>query len=415
MGSEIKRIEKEFILKNLHEKRTPLEIHLSEERLQAFIDRFDQERLVLVLPDDILPPELTEVTVFFRFRNNPMTFTSKILQAHERKIEIAQPEELFRDLSRSFERITSPKGVSVTFLFKGKQVRLDYPDSDQYDPVEEPELDAGFDATRIADLLKAFRERAGRFASENKIVMLRERTPTSFQEKLVAKTGKIVALPFYAAEAQIRSVEVRERILSQDEIIAHEAEEGEDMFMVLERIGKIIDANREKRIWHELYCPILYHQYVVGYLYLMSAGSEQEKFEPATFDFVLQYSRILAYSLKANGYFRAEPVIDEFGAAELIDISGSGLLFSYPPDGPEILLYTDLDLRISVGEQTIPVRGRVMRSYNDSDRVYIAIQFIELDPDDMEILFEHIYGREYRGDVDSVGAADPANLPLDEL
>ena len=228
MGSEIKRIEKEFILKNLHEKRTPLEIHLSEERLQAFIDRFDQERLVLVLPDDILPPELTEVTVFFRFRNNPMTFTSKILQAHEGKIEIAQPEELFRDLSRSFERITSPKGVSVTFLFKGKQVRLDYPDSDQYDPVEEPELDAGFDATRIADLLKAFRERAGRFASENKIVMLRERTPTSFQEKLVAKTGKIVALPFYAAEAQIRSVEVRERILSQDEIIAHEAEEGEE-------------------------------------------------------------------------------------------------------------------------------------------------------------------------------------------
>ncbi|MBU8913122.1 MAG: PilZ domain-containing protein [Spirochaetales bacterium] len=415
MGSEIKRIEKEFILKNLHEKRAPLEIHLSEERLQAFIDRFDEERLVLVLPDDILPAGLTELTVFFRFRNNPMTFTSKVLEAQEGRIEVALPEELFRDLSRSFERISSPKGVSVAFLFKGKQVRLDYPDSDQYDPVEEPELEAGFDATRIADLLKAFRERAGRFASENKIVMLRERTPTSFQEKLVAKTGKIVALPFYAAEAQIRSAEVRERILSQDEIIAHEAEEGEDMFMVLERIGKIIDANREKRIWHELYCPILYHQYVVGYLYLMRANSEQEKFEPATFDFVLQYSRILAYSLKANGYFRAAPVIDEFGAAELIDISGSGLLFSYPPDGPEILLYTDLDLRISVGGQTIPVRGRVMRSYNDADRVYIAIQFIELDPDDMEILFEHIYGRQYRGDVDSVGVADPANMPIDEL
>ena len=415
MGSEIKRIEKEFIFKDLHEKRTPLEIHLSEEQLQAYIERFDEERLVLVLPDDILPPDLKELTVFFRFRNNPMTFTSKILEVHEGTVEVAQPEELFRDLSRSFERIKTPTGVSVTFLFKGKQVRLDYPDSDQYDPVEEPELDSGFDATKIADLLKAFRERAGRFASESKIVMLRERTPKSFQEKLVTKTGKMLALPFYTAEAQIRSAEVRERILSQDEIIAHEAEEGEDMFTVLERIGKLIDANREKRIWHELYCPVLYHQYVVGYLYLMRADTEQEKFEPATFDFLLQYSRILAYSLKANGYFRAEPVIDEFGSAELIDISGSGLLFSYPPDGPEILLYTDLDLRIGLGEHTVPVRGRVMRSYNDTDRVYIAIQFIELDPDDMEILFEHIYGKEYRGDVDSVGVADPANLPLDEL
>jgi hypothetical protein len=415
VGSEIKRIEKEFILKDVHEKRTALEIHLAEERLQAYIERFDAERLVLVLPDDILPPDLTELTVFFRFRNNPMTFTSKVLQADEGKIEIAQPDELFRDLTRSFERIKSPRGVSVTFLFKGKQIRLDYPDSDQYDPVEAPEPDPGFDPTKIADLMKTFRERAGRFSSENKIVMLRERIPTSFQEKLVAKTGKIVTFPFYPAEAQIRSAEVRDRILSQDEIIKHEAEEGEDMFSVLERIGKIIDSNREKKIWHELYCPILYHQYVVGYLYLMRSGSEQEKFESGTFDFVLEYSRILAYSLKANGYFRAEPIVDEFGSAELIDISGSGLLFSYPPDGPEILLYTDLDLRIRLGEQTIPVRGRVMRSHNDADRVYIAIQFIELDPDDMEILFEHIYGREYRGDVDSVGVADPANLPLDEM
>jgi len=415
VGSEIKRIEKEFILKDVHDKRTPFEIHLRDERLQAYIERFDEERLVLVLPTDILPQDLKELTVFFRFRNNPMTFTSRILQIDGGTVEVAQPDELFRDLSRSFERIKSPKGVNVTFLFKGKQVRLDYPDSDQYDPVEEPELDPGFDATKISDLLKSYRERAARFATESKIVMLRERTPTSFQEKLVAKTGKILVLPFYTAETQIRSAEVRERILSQDEVIAHEAEEGEDMFTVLERTGKIIDAHREKRIWHELYCPILYHQYVVGYLYLMRSDSEQEKFEPATFDFILQYSRILAYSLKANGYFRAEPIIDEFGSAELIDISGSGLLFSYPPEGPEILLYTDLDLRIGVGEKTVPVRGRVMRSYNDADRVYIAIQFIELDPDDMEIIFEHIYGREYRGDVDSVGTADPANLPLDEL
>jgi len=415
VGSEIRRIEKEFILKDVHERRTPLEIHISEERLQAYIASLDEEQLVLSLPDDILPSGLSELTVFFRFRNNPMTFTSKVLECEDSRVVVAQPKELFRDLSRAFERIKAPKDVSVTFLFKGQKVRLDYPDSDQYDPVEEPELDAGFDATRISDLLKAFRERAGRFATESKIVMLRGRTPSTFQEQMVAKSGKILVLPFYSAEVQIRSPEVRDRLLSQDEIIAYEAEEGEDMFTVLERIGKIIDDNRARRVWHELYCPILYHQYVVGYLYLMRSDTEQEKFEPATFEFILQYARILAYSLKANGYFRAEPVVDEFGAAELIDISGSGLLFSYPPDGPEILLYTDLDLRITFGAETIPVRGRVMRSYNDSDRVYIAIQFIELDPDDMEKLFSHIYGREYRGDVDSVGVADPANLPLDEM
>lgn len=415
MAQEIKRIEKEFILKNLQENRTPLEIHQGAERLQAFIAKADEERLWLRLDNDIFPSDLQELTAFFRFRNNPMTFTSKVIEISDDVAEIAQPAEIFRDLSRSFERIKAPSGVSVSFLFKGQQVQLDYPDSDQYEPAEDPGTDPGFDAAKISDLLKAFRERAARFATENKIVMFRERRPSTFQELLVARSGKVLVLPFYAAEAQIRSSEIRERLLSQDEIISLKAEDGEDMFSVLEQIGKIVEANRAKRLWHELYCPILYRQYVVGYMYLIRADADQERFEPAVFDFVLQFGRIFSYSLRVNGYFKAEPKIDEFGAAELIDISGSGLLFSYPPDGPDILLYTDLDLKISLTNDVIRARGRVMRKFHDAGRVYIAIQFIELDPDDMEKLFQHIYGTSYRGDVDSVGAADPRNLPVDEL
>ena len=187
------------------------------------------------------------------------------------------------------------------------------------------------------------------------------------------------------------------------------------MFSVLEQIGKVVESNRSRRLWHELYCPVLYRQYVVGYMYLLRSDDDQERFDPGVFDFVLQFGRILSYALKVNGYFRAEPRVDEFGAAELIDISGSGVLFGCPPDGPDVLLYTDLDLKITFGDESIGARGRVMRKYNDSGRVYIAIQFIELDPDDMEKLLLHIYGTIYRGDVDSVGVADLKNFPVDEL
>jgi len=415
VAHEIKRIEKEFILKNMCENRTPLEIHVGAERLQAFIDKTSDERLWLRLSEDLFPDRVEELTAFFRFRNNPMTFSARVIDHDEETAELVQPAELFRDLTRSFERIKAPKDVSVSFLFKGQRVNLDYPDSDQYEPVEDPGVEPGFDASKISELLKAFRERAARFATENKIVMFRERKPTTFQEQLIARSGKILVLPFYSAENQIRSSEIRERLLSQDEIISLKSEDGEDMFSVLEQIGKIVEGNRSRRLWHELYCPILYRQYVVGYMYLIRADGEQDRFEPAVFEFALQFGRVLAFSLKANGYFSAEPQVDEFGSAELLDISGSGLLFSYPPDGPDILLYTDLDLKIRLGETTIPARGRVMRKYNDTERVYIAIQFIELDPDDMEKLFFHIYGTSYRGDIDSVGAADPRNLPIDEL
>lgn len=397
------------------ENRVPLEVHIGPERLLSFIVNMTEERLWLQFPDQILPEGLADLTVFFRFRNSAMTFSTRVVEATEDTLELVQPTELFRNLNRAFERIQAPPSVGVTFLYKGQQVRLDYPDSEQYDPAEAPEADPGFDATRVADLLQAFRERSERFAAENKIIMFRERTPTTFQEKLITKSGQILVLPFYTAEGQIRSEEIRDRLLTQDEVIAFEAEAGEDMFTVLERIGSIVAKNRDNRIWHELYCPVLYHQYVVAYLYLIRTESQQDRFDPAVFEFVVQFARILAYSLKANGYFKADPVVDEFSGAQLMDISGSGLLFSYPQDGPPILLYTDLDLKLHLPNTTIPVRGRVMRKFNDENGSYIAIQFIELDPDDMEILFLEIYGERYRGDVDSVGVADPENLPPDEM
>ena len=414
MAHEIRRIEKEFILKNVCETRAPLELHVGPLRLQAYIEAIDEERIRVRLADDLSHPGPKNITVFFRFRNNAITFTSRVLEQEGGVIEIAQPSELYRDLSRGFERIKAPGDVSVSFLFRGKQVHLDYPDSELYEPADAPGLDPGFDATKISELLSAFRDRASRFSTESKIVMFRERRPVGFQEELIARSGKILVLPFYTAETHIRSAQIRERILTQDEIIAMKADEGEDMFTVLEQVGKIVETNRARRVWHELYCPVLYRQYVVGYLYMIRSDGDRERFEPTVFEFVLQFGRILAYSLRVNGYFKAEPVVAEFGGAELIDISGSGVLFSCPPDGPDVLLYTDLDLKIQLGEEIIPIRGRVMRKYNDSDRVYIAIQFIELDPDDMEKLFLHIYGTSYRGDVDAVGVADPKNLPPDD-
>jgi hypothetical protein len=165
VASEIKRIEREFILKNLIESRVPLEVHLGAERLQSFIDRMDVRFIWVRLHDDVFPHDLQTITLFFRFRNNAMTFTTRVIELADDVAQLEQPDELFRDLSRSFERIKAPKGVSVSFLFKGQQVKLDYPDSEQYEPAEAPDFDPGFDVERISELLKAFRQKSCSFRS----------------------------------------------------------------------------------------------------------------------------------------------------------------------------------------------------------------------------------------------------------
>jgi hypothetical protein len=159
-----------------------------------------------------------------------------------------------------------------------------------------------------------------------------------------------------------------------------------------------------------MYCPVLHQHYVVGYLYLLRTREFPEPFDSKVVDFVFQFSRILAYSLKMNGYFTAEPSREEFGAAELLDISGSGLLFGFPKGGPSPLLYSDLDLTLYLGDVSLTVKGRVMRRYDDNERTYIGVRFLDMSLDDMELLFQRLYGRDYIGDVDTTGVADSTQI-----
>jgi hypothetical protein len=112
------------------------------------------------------------------------------------------------------------------------------------------------------------------------------------------------------------------------------------------------------------------------------------------------------YSLKVNGYFKKDEKESEYGASELINISGSGLLFSYPTDGPELRLYAPVELRIKLDGHVIPAKGRVMRKFQDSGHLYFGVQFLEIETSDMELLFDRIYGEMYRGEADSVGLAE---------
>lgn len=413
MASEIKRVEREFILKSLQERKTPLEIHVGRERLRAVVKGFSDDRIVLTVDDERVPQD-GELAVYFRFRNNALTFKAELLGSDIGERTMAMPDGVYRNLARGFERIERPEGVSVSFLHKGQEVSLSYPDSELYEAVEEPSFDPGFDPTKIEYLVGEFHRRALRYGGDSRIVMYRARSPETFPERITATTGKMLALPFETGERSIPS-EALDRLLTQDDVVNHQINAGHDMFQVLAEIGEATETALELGIRQELYCPILYHQYAVGYLYVIRKGAEEDRLDAGVYEFALQFSRILAYSLKTNGYFQKSEREDEFAGAQLIDISGSGLLFSVSADSSSMLLYTDIDLRISVGEQLIPSRGRVMRKYSDQGHTYIAVQFIELDPDDMETLMEHIYGDDYRGDVDSVGFADTSNIAEEEF
>ena len=408
MSREIRRIEKEFILKNAIEKHLPIELHFETDRYGYVLVSMTEDELVMHPAGEsgIIGAPNDVVVALMRFRGQVITFKTKIIESRNEALVLRQPEIIYRDLSRGFERIMYPDGISVSFMVQGTRVELSYPASENYEPVEEPAFDPGFDATQISELLRSFREKAEQHATDNKIVMFRERKPQSFQERVIARSGKILILPFPEGEFAGLPRDARDRVLDQDEAVEVEKRAGGDVFTTLDAVSQIVKGLNDHEIWEELYCPILYQEYVVGYLYMVKSGRDVTRFDTRAIEFVLQLSRILAYSLKANGYFRGRPVKEEYDDASLIDISGSGVLFSYPTEGPSLSLYEDIDLRLRLDGQDIPAAGRVMRKFRDSGRMYFGVQFTDLDTENMERLFDRLYGTEYRGEIDSIGLVD---------
>jgi hypothetical protein len=411
VANEIKRIEREFIFQNLIERQSPVEIHYQNHRLGYMLKRSTEDRLFMIpLVSD--PPEIPEgalLTVFLKFRGQVMTFRTKVRSWNPGELAVEQSQVLFRDLSRGFERILRPQGISVSFVMQGERVLLDYPTSDMYDPVEPPEEEPGFDPEQISELLGAFRTRAEEFSDENKIVMFRERTPESYQENLVARTGKFLVVPVPTERAKELPLHIRDRVLIRQEIVDLERTEGEQMLDTLEKIGGMVDDLDSKSLARELYCPVLYHQFVIGYLYLCKQKGDPVDFRTGAYDFLGQFARILSYSLERNGYFKPVPVEEEYTDTGLMDISGSGLLFSHSLDGPSINLYTELELRILLDNKVLPARGRVMRKWKDSARSYYGIQFVDMATEHMEALFDRLYGEQYRGEADTIGPSDFAD------
>jgi c-di-GMP-binding flagellar brake protein YcgR len=415
VAKEIKRIEKEFILKSLADNESTVEVHHDTARSAMRLTSLNAEGLTLAGSIDFLGSARkgTEMSVYFRFRGQPMTFTTNLVKREEERITLEMPAAIFRDLSRNYERIVAPEGVSVSIVIEGQEVQLNYPDSDTYEPVEEPTLDSGFDATKISELLAAFRDRSRRFATEDKIVMFRERKPETTEERVIAKSGKILVLPFHPNLGEIRNSFIRDRILTQDDVVAQlVGASDKPVFEALQTITDTIESLNRRNVRHELYCPVLYQRYVVGYLYLMKAGADAGTFDPSAFEFVIQFARVFSYSLKANGYFKAEPVRQRL-PAQLLNISGSGVLFSYPPEGPEVPLYATVDMQLHLDQNTLPVRGRVMRKYRDAETTYMGVQFSGLSEKAQRVLFHRLYGPGYDGTVDSRGASESTVLDSD--
>jgi hypothetical protein len=417
MGTEVGRIEKEFVFKSLVDDKVACDVHGSRKEFSCRFSGVTEDRLEMSPVegklDGLNPGE--EVRVFFYLKNNYHTFASRVIEMSPERVVVQQPPGVYKNLQRKFERVKQEGSIDVSFSLHGTKVELNFPKSDRFSPVEPPEEDVTFDPRRIQEVVKTFRIRMETLTTDNKIVMLRDRMPRSWEEKTIVRLGKSLWIPSTAEDFPVRDPFPDERVITKSELIALEEEAGSAPYLVTSKLGNLLYEKTKKDIVSELWCPVLYNEYVVGYVHVWNTAARRERISRDLIEFVQQFAKVLCYSLVTNGYFKVENSTERRYEAPIIDLSASGLLFAHTSTEliKELLVHTDLDLTLRLDTRTMTVGGRIMRKFRDAENTYFGLLFLKIEQEDFQFLFHYLYGKDFDPSLEGTWEGGAPPPPLD--
>lgn len=418
MGTAVGRIEKEFVFKALIDDGTPCDVHGTGKEARCRFSQVSEERLEMVPVEGGLPAFQAgeDVRVFFYLKNNYHTFASRVIEADADRIVVQHPRGVYKNLQRKYERVKPAVELQVSFSLKGTRIELNFPKSEKFSPVEPPEISATFDPARIQELVRTFRDKMTTLSFESKIRMMRDRLPRTWEEKVMVRFGKCLWIPSTEDDFPSKDPFPEERVITRGELIRLEEENGAQAYVVTGKLGNILYEKTKKNVFSELLCPILYNEYVVGYLHVWNTNENKNRIGKDLVEYAWQFGRMLCYSLVTNGYFRAENASERRYEAPIIDISASGLLFAHNSAdlARELLVHTDLELSMKVARRSFKIGSRVMRKFRDAENIYFGVLFLKIDPGDFAFLFEYLYGKPFDPVYENVweGGAPPPPVEL---
>lgn len=401
MGIPVSRIEREFILKSLKEGKVALSIHGNKWELQSRLLLYnDTELRCEILNGDIsLCREKDDVEVFFSFQNNHFTFNAVIRNRAGSLIFLSHPEEIYKDANRGYRRIKMYEKTNISILLKQQRLELNFPRISTMFPDVMPELSGDFDPSSISRLLSSFKEKMIQSVSEHRIQMMRDRIPTSYEEQVMIKACKIIWIPSTEKDIPAFNPFPQDIIMTKADFIKYEEAQNIPGYNIEKRIKNFIFQKKIKGIHSEIFCPLYYLNYFVGYIYVCNKDELKHEISRELIEYIDQFSKVLSHSLKENGYFKTRTnIVETTFKAPIIDISASGLLFSHTSDEleKELDVFKELSVNFTINGKKLHLDSWVIRKFKDKNRFYFGIQFRKINPDDFCYLYEHLYNKPFR-------------------
>lgn len=405
MATSIRRIEKEFILGSARDEGIALLLLAGNGEWPVKIQGIEKDRVVL---SHSMPLRLLRRwdSYEFRFvyREQGIAFRSRIIEAKEASIAIEMPTEVYKNLGRRYSRRKPPTDFNVSFAFMGDRYSLSFPTTCEFDPVMEPEPSPDFDPADIRILIREFNAKSEEYASDHAIVMFKGRKPEAQDERIIVRTGRIFYLPTAIAGLPTADPYIQPRIITRSAFADWLREQGVPEDLVEDEVVRFERNKKSSGIYSELLVPIIFQEYVIGYVRVANKQVGKPPFDLSVLETFHQFSKVLAYSLKLNGYFKNAPKKSQDFPADIIDVSAGGILFANPSRelAAALLPGSIVELAIKIGGRTVRTQAVLKRNYRDADLVYYGVEYQGIVPEDFRFLFESLYGRPFT-DNDAIG------------
>jgi hypothetical protein len=398
MATPIKRIEKEFFLKVLYDEQLPIIYLRNRTEYVLRVEQPVKDKLYFLTdrPIPALKPR-EKLNLMFDYQEKIITFTVEIAAIRENHITAVVPEFMHKDLGRSHSRVATPPDLSVQFTFRGDRYSLSFPKITDFDSGEMTEFMENLDPLNLNELIGQIGTWIKTFANGFKLVIFKDAPPATAEENILAETGKTIYIPSTLGPLPSVDPFPKKRLVTGDMFKRYLESAGVDEKRLDETVAQFIRSKFGGGIFSDAWVPILFQEYVIGYIHVWISREDLPALSYEALETLWQSARVLAFSLKINGYFDSGRLENEPFTGNVIDISASGLLFAYPISDLAQALRPDLELsvKLSSPKRDIEATAQIVRQYSDKTTSYFGCRFLDIAPEDIRFLFEFIYGKPF--------------------
>ena len=398
MATPIKRIEKDFLLKTLYDEQIPVMYIKGQTQYILTVEKPTKGQMFFKVdrPIEGIKPR-KKLELIFDYRGQIIIFTVEVSTFKDDHVVTDEPESLYKNLSRSFSRVTTPPDLQVQFTFLGDRYSLSYPKISEYENEEPGDLVKSLDPRNLGGLIEQMESWIKVYASGYKLVIFKDAKPVTTEERVVAETGKSLFLSSTTETLPKDDPYPKKRLITEDTFKRYLESTGVDMQFVNDAYAKFIRQKYTSGIISDLYVPVLFQEYVIGYIHIWINKEGILPFDYGVIDTLYQFSKILASSLKINGYFEPGKLKNDPFEGKIIDISASGLLFTYPNSvfASTLMPDNELSVQLKAPRRIVNAKARIVRRYKDNVQGYFGCRFLDMEPEDLRFLFEYIYGKPF--------------------